>query len=123
MIWLAAPDPKLDRRCYIVRDHNGQVRKQRKSAFSSTRTCCCVSPMTATILAPKAYLSHRSGSATKCKPGVEQISNVTISLQPSILVRGIHLPANAHGWATVYCRPMPLIVEANAKGGNAKCER
>ena len=25
MIWLAAPDPKLDRRCYIVRDANGQA--------------------------------------------------------------------------------------------------
>jgi hypothetical protein len=25
MIWLAAPDPKLDLRCFIVRDHNGQA--------------------------------------------------------------------------------------------------
>jgi hypothetical protein len=25
MIWLAAPDPKLDRRCFIVRDANGQA--------------------------------------------------------------------------------------------------
>ena len=25
MIWLAAPDPKLDRRYFIVRDTNGQA--------------------------------------------------------------------------------------------------
>jgi hypothetical protein len=25
MIWLAAPDPKLDRRCFIVRDANGHA--------------------------------------------------------------------------------------------------
>ena len=25
MIWLAAPDPKLDRRCFIVRDYKGQA--------------------------------------------------------------------------------------------------
>jgi len=25
MIWPAAPDPKLDRRCFIVRDYKGQA--------------------------------------------------------------------------------------------------
>ena len=25
MIWLAAPDPKLDRRCFIVRDYKRQA--------------------------------------------------------------------------------------------------
>jgi hypothetical protein len=48
MIWLAAPDPKLDRRYFIIRDYKGQaltfVSFEEESGRRSARSqmnCCC----------------------------------------------------------------------------------